>query len=54
MGVKIYKDTGGTGCMTIESLDPDIKVLDVLKEFEIPTYMEEVKMGKEIQDKHRP
>ncbi|MFC1558442.1 carbon-nitrogen hydrolase family protein [candidate division KSB1 bacterium] len=54
LGVKVYKDTGGTGCMTFESLDPDLKVLDVLREFEIPRYMEEVKMGKEIQDKHRP
>ncbi len=42
------------GISTIESLDPDVKVRDVLKEFDIMTYKERIKREKEIQDKYRP
>lgn len=38
---------------TLESLDPDIKVKDVLKEFELPSYDEQIKEATEIQDKYR-
>jgi beta-ureidopropionase len=38
---------------TIESLDPDIKVKDVLKEFDIPTYDEQINEATEIQSKYR-
>jgi predicted amidohydrolase len=38
---------------TIESLHPDIKVKDVLKEFDLPTYDEQIKEATEIQNKYR-
>ena len=38
---------------TLESLDPDIKVRNILKEYEIPTYDEQIKEATEIQMKHR-
>ena len=38
---------------TIESLHPDIKVKDVLKEFELPTYDEQIREATEIQNKYR-
>jgi beta-ureidopropionase len=38
---------------TLESLDPDVKVKDVLKEYEIPTYDEQIKEATEIQNKYR-
>lgn len=38
---------------TIESLAPGIKVSDILKEYEIPTYAEQIKEATQIQDKHR-
>jgi predicted amidohydrolase len=38
---------------TLESLDPDVKVKDILKEFEIPTYDEQLKEANEIQNKYR-
>jgi predicted amidohydrolase len=38
---------------TIESLDPEIKVKEVLKEFELPTYDEQIREATEIQDKYR-
>ena len=38
---------------TIESLDAAIKVKDVLKEFDIPSYDEQIKEATEIQDKYR-
>ena len=44
---------GNTDVITIESRDPDLKVMDVLKEFEIPSYPEYLKYETEIQDKHR-
>jgi predicted amidohydrolase len=38
---------------TIESLDPDTKVKNILKEFEIPTYNEQIREATEIQNKYR-
>ncbi len=38
---------------TLESLDPDVKVKDILKEYEIPTYDEQIREATEIQNKYR-
>jgi predicted amidohydrolase len=38
---------------TIESLDPELKVLDVLKEFELPTFEEQISEATLIQDQYR-
>jgi beta-ureidopropionase len=38
---------------TLESLDPDIKVADILKEYEIPDYDEQIREASEIQKKYR-
>jgi beta-ureidopropionase len=38
---------------TIESLHPDIKVKDILREFNLPTYDEQIKEATEIQNKYR-
>jgi len=38
---------------TMESLHPEIKVRDVLQEFGLPTYEEQLKEATEIQDKYR-
>jgi len=38
---------------TLESLDPDIKVKDILKEYEIPTYDEQIREATGIQNKYR-
>ncbi|MEI6047290.1 MAG: carbon-nitrogen hydrolase family protein [Bacteroidota bacterium] len=38
---------------TLESLDPDIKVNDILKEYDIPTYDEQIKEATGIQLKYR-
>ena len=38
---------------TLESLDPDIKIKDVLREYELPTYDEQLAEATQIQDKHR-
>ena len=38
---------------TLESLDPDIKVKDILKEYELPTYDEQLKEANEVQNKYR-
>ncbi len=43
-----------TDVITIESLDPDLKVRNVLKEFDIPTYAELLKKETEVQEKYRP
>jgi hypothetical protein len=51
LGVKVWDSTD---VMTIESRDPDLKVMDVLKEFEIPAYAELLKNETEVQDKYRP
>ncbi len=56
--IKVYRDTGGgsgtgAGHITIESNEPDLFVRDILKEFEIPTYREELQLSQEIQAKYR-
>lgn len=38
---------------TVESLHPDVKVKDVLKEFGLPTYDEQLEEATEIQNKYR-
>jgi predicted amidohydrolase len=38
---------------TLESLDPDIKVKDILREYELPTYDEQIKEATKIQDEYR-
>ena len=38
---------------TLESLDPDIKVRDILREYEIPTYDEQIREATLIQNKSR-
>ena len=48
--IKIYHPENWA---TIESRDPDLKVTDVLKEFELPTLAEQIKEATEIQDKYR-
>lgn len=39
---------------TLESLDPDVKVHDILKEYEIPTFDEQIAEATEIQNQYRP
>ncbi len=48
--IKIYHPENWA---TIESLDPEIKVRDVLREFGLPTLEEQIKEATEIQDKYR-
>ena len=50
LGIKVWDNTG---VITIESLDQDIKVRDVLKEFKIMTVEENVKASEVVQDKYR-
>lgn len=38
---------------TLESLDAELKVRDILKEFDLPTYDEQLREATEIQNKHR-
>jgi hypothetical protein len=38
---------------TLESLDPDIKVRNILTEFEIPTYDEQIRQSASTQNKYR-
>ena len=38
---------------TLESLDPELKVRDILKEFGLPTYDEQIEEATQIQDKYR-
>jgi len=33
--------------------DPDVKVKDILKEYEIPTYDEQIREATEIQNRYR-
>jgi predicted amidohydrolase len=47
---KIYHPEGWA---TLESLDPDIKVSDILKEYEMLTYDEHIKEATEVQNKYR-
>ena len=48
--IKVWDNTG---VITIESMDPDLKVRDVVKEFEILTVEENVKASEIVQDKYR-
>jgi predicted amidohydrolase len=48
--IKIYHPENWA---TLESLDPEVKVLDVLKEYDLPTYDGQLKEATEIQDKYR-
>jgi beta-ureidopropionase len=50
LGIKVWDKTD---VITIESRDPGLKVHDVLKEFEIPTYAELLKHETEVQEKYR-
>jgi beta-ureidopropionase len=50
LGIKVWDNTG---VVTIESLDPDLKVSDVMKEFGILTIYENVKASEVVQDKYR-
>lgn len=50
IGIKIYHLENWA---TIESLDPEIKVRDVLKEFNLPTFDEQIKEATLIQEKYR-
>jgi predicted amidohydrolase len=43
-----------TDVITIESLDPELRVADVLKEFDIPTYADLLKKETDVQMKYRP
>jgi predicted amidohydrolase len=56
--IKVYRDTGGgagtgAGHITIESLDPDLFVRDILNEYDIPVFREEIERDGEIQAKYR-
>jgi predicted amidohydrolase len=56
--IKVFRDTGGgagtgAGHITIESLDPDLFVRDILEEYDIPTYREDLKKSEEIQARYR-
>jgi beta-ureidopropionase len=48
--IKVWDNTG---VITIESMDPDLKVRDVVKEFGILTVEENVKASEIVQDKYR-
>ena len=45
---------GNKDVITIESRDPELNVMHVLKEFEIPTYPELLRDETAIQNKYRP
>lgn len=56
--IRDYWDAGdgtgnGAGHMTIESLDPEVSVKDILLEFEIPTCRAEILESEKIQAKYR-
>jgi len=48
--IKIYHPENWA---TIESLDPELKVRDILSEFRLPTLEEQIKEATEIQDRYR-
>lgn len=50
LGIKVWDNTG---VITIESLDPALKVKDILKEFKIQTIEENIKTSQDVQDKFR-
>lgn len=45
---------GNTDVITIESREPQLKLSNILKEFEIPNYTDYLKYEAEVQDKYRP
>ena len=49
--IKVWDNTG---LITLESRDPQLKVRQVLREFDIPTYAELISRETSLQDKHRP
>ncbi|MEO5602756.1 MAG: carbon-nitrogen hydrolase family protein [Cyclobacteriaceae bacterium] len=51
LGIKVWNRTD---VITIESLDPELKVAQVLKEFDIPTYADLLKKETSVQEKYRP
>jgi predicted amidohydrolase len=56
--IKVYRDTGGgagtgAGHITIEGLDPELVARDILEEYEIPVFREEIKRDGEIQANYR-
>jgi predicted amidohydrolase len=51
LNIKVWDKTD---VITIESMDPELKVADVLKEFDIPTYADLLKKEVEVQSKYRP
>lgn len=51
VGIKAWRDTN---IITVESRDPELKVADVLKEFNIPTYSELIRKETAVQQKYRP
>jgi beta-ureidopropionase len=51
LGIRVWNSTD---VITIESLDPQLKVATVLKEFDIPTYSNLLKMETSVQEKYRP
>lgn len=51
LGIKVW---GNTDVITIENRDAQVKVSDVLKEFEIPDYAAYLKHETLIQEKYRP
>jgi beta-ureidopropionase len=48
--IKIYHPENWA---TLESLDPEVKVKDVLKEFELPSFDDQLREATEIQNKYR-
>jgi beta-ureidopropionase len=50
LGIKVWDSNG---VITIESHDPDIKVMDVLKEFKIPPAEDTYRKTLEVQNKYR-
>ncbi len=56
--IKVFRDTGGgagtgAGHITIESLDPELFVKDILREYDIPTYREDLNASELIQAQYR-
>jgi len=51
LGIKVWDSTD---VVTIESLDPELKVASILKEFNLSTCAEAVRIQTEVQDRFRP
>ena len=51
IGIRVWANTD---IITIESRDPEIQILTVLKEFDIPPLSDYIKSETEIHDKYRP